>query len=411
MRLLINLCANDGIVSHYAGVGTMTSRYIEVITQMLKEKGFDYNLNLFTTIYNKESFGFNEFLLNKHTNLTKTQIFQVDNGTQGDNSFGSYENWKLLSQNTANLINNLKIASFDKVLTIANDIPYCDIARNLHLQINHTLIYIPHSTNLIFPTQNDDIAMSKEQAFERQAFEIIKKLSNVYVGAISTFMKEHIMQNYKLDNNKIVDLHNGEIFDKKSERNYPSEAKKLFNEINQYKNIIFSFGRCEKAKNLESTMLLGKELNIKAVVLGRTYGFYDPFVEKYQSVATETNSKLVIDPPFSASQYILENYQKKMIFLVPSIDEPMGLVVNECRRLCKDNILLVVNNSGGLKEQVQDEKDGLVVNLSDIKRSAKKILQHFNASDMQKFNTNAQKNLRKNYDLYKNMKNFLEKFI
>ena len=42
MKLLINLCAHDGIVSHYAGVGTIVKRYIEVFDIILKEKNIDY---------------------------------------------------------------------------------------------------------------------------------------------------------------------------------------------------------------------------------------------------------------------------------------------------------------------------------------------------------------------------------
>ena len=38
MKLLINLCAHDGIISHYAGVGTIVRRYIEAILKMVNAK-------------------------------------------------------------------------------------------------------------------------------------------------------------------------------------------------------------------------------------------------------------------------------------------------------------------------------------------------------------------------------------
>ena len=38
MKLLVNLCAHDGIISHYAGVGTIVRRYVEVIRKILSEK-------------------------------------------------------------------------------------------------------------------------------------------------------------------------------------------------------------------------------------------------------------------------------------------------------------------------------------------------------------------------------------
>ena len=48
MRLLINLCAHDGIISHYAGVGTIVRRYIEAIKYLLDKNNINYHLNLFT---------------------------------------------------------------------------------------------------------------------------------------------------------------------------------------------------------------------------------------------------------------------------------------------------------------------------------------------------------------------------
>ena len=42
MKLLINLCGHDGIISHYAGVGTIVQRYIEVINYLLNNKNILY---------------------------------------------------------------------------------------------------------------------------------------------------------------------------------------------------------------------------------------------------------------------------------------------------------------------------------------------------------------------------------
>ena len=58
MKLLINLCAQDGIVSHNSGVGTMVKRYIYVFTKLLKGKNIDYKINLFTPEYNEGGFGY-----------------------------------------------------------------------------------------------------------------------------------------------------------------------------------------------------------------------------------------------------------------------------------------------------------------------------------------------------------------
>ena len=75
MKLLINLCAHDGIVSHYAGVGTIVKRYIEVFDIILKEKNIDYEFNLFTPEYNHDSFGYSEHTKLNHSKMENFSSF------------------------------------------------------------------------------------------------------------------------------------------------------------------------------------------------------------------------------------------------------------------------------------------------------------------------------------------------
>lgn len=411
MKLLINLCANDGIVSHYAGVGTMTMRYIDVLCDVLEKQKHQFLINLFTTIYHQDSFGFNEMIKNKNLKRKNVKVFEIDNKTNGQNSFGTVENWEELSKNTAEIINSAKKNLFDKIITIANDIPYCNLARFLELEKNHSYIYIPHSTNYIFPTKDDNFAMRNEQKYEKDALNFLNNKSQCYFGVISNFMKNHLVEQFGVKKNKLLDIFNGENFNEKVIQKFDNQTKKLFATINKHKNIVMCFGRSEEEKNLDKVMMLKNYLNIPTVVITRTYGFNIPILEKYKIISENTGSNLFIDPPFDLAKCVLKNFKRKMIVIVPSINEPMGLIVNEVRKLNKNNILVVVNNSGGLKEQVDDEKDGIVVDLNDLEQSAEKIKKHFNMSKMITLNCNAQKTLRNKYDIQKNMESFLENFI
>lgn len=89
MKLLINFCAHDGIISHYAGVGTIVKRYIEVISYLLNTKNINYHMNLFTLEFNKNSMGYNEKIWNKHNELSNTTIYICSNNTNGETSFGN----------------------------------------------------------------------------------------------------------------------------------------------------------------------------------------------------------------------------------------------------------------------------------------------------------------------------------
>lgn len=124
MKLLINLCAHDGIISHYAGVGTIVRRYIEVIRKLLSEKKIDYHLNLFTLEFNEKSMGYSKELFRYHESLDNTSLYILSNGTNGETSFGNIDNWILASRNVAKKINDIDFSSYDYVINLCNDTPF-----------------------------------------------------------------------------------------------------------------------------------------------------------------------------------------------------------------------------------------------------------------------------------------------
>ena len=60
-----------------------------------------------------------------HQNMKNTKIYQIDNGSNKEINFGTIDNWKLLSENTAKIINEIDKTKYDKILTICNDTPFC----------------------------------------------------------------------------------------------------------------------------------------------------------------------------------------------------------------------------------------------------------------------------------------------
>ena len=71
-----------------------------------------------------------------------------------------------------------------------------------------------------------------------------------------------------------------------------------------------SLGRAERYKNLDKTMLLGKELGIKPIVITQQYFENQPIVKEYKELAKNTDTLLFIDEPFSLPQYIVKHYKK-----------------------------------------------------------------------------------------------------
>lgn len=415
MKLLVNLCSYDGISTHYSGVGTIVTRYIEAITKYCKNNKIDYKLNLFTAESYDYTLGYNKDLEDNHKNLPNTELFKLSNGSNGETSFGTIDNWRLLSKNTAKIINSLDIDNYDKVITLIHDTPYCDLVQKIKNNKKHIVVWIPHSTVKIHgdssDLKNSGYDLDNRYIYEQKVVDYINKTENTYLGASGMYIGNHMIQEYNLIPNKMIYIINGELAGLKEKTKESEECIELFKELEKYESIILSFGRAEKYKNLESTMLLGKKMHIKPVVIAQGYYKGQPIIEDYKKLADKTSTKLFVDVDFTFPHYILEHFNKPIIAVIPSKKEIMGLVINVIRKKNKDNILIVANDIDGLKEQINDGVDGVIVDLDDIHGSSKKIKKYFNEETMKQMNKESQKILKTKYNFYKNFNNFIDELL
>ena len=68
---------------------------------------------------------------------------------------------------------------------------------------------------------------------------------------------------------------------------------------------------------------------------------------------------------------------------------------------------MVANNIDGLKEQIDDKKNVLLINVDDIDNSIFKIKKYFNLRKMRDFNNNSWNKLVNNYNLENNFNSFI----
>lgn len=406
MKLLINICAHDGIVSHYTGVGTIVKRYIEAFSNVLKKTNIEYFMNLFTPEYWKTSFGYSETTEKTHNTMEKTKIFMISNATDGKVNYGTIKEWKELSHNTAHSINSLIVeGDYDFIITIANDTPYAGLLELLNDNENHKKVWIPHSTVKIHRVDSavdgSESMFAERLKWEEDAIKFINKNANSFLGSTGNYIHKHLVSEYNLNPQKALFIINGEIMSRETAYEETDEMASLFKEIKDYDSMIFSFARAEEYKNLEATMHLGKKLGIKPVVIAQSYFPGQPIIKQYEATARNTGTKLFIDVPFHFPQYILKHYEKPLVMLIPSKKEIVGLIVNETRKLNKDNILVVANDIGGLHEQIADGKDGVLVDLEDIAESADKISKYLNSDLIREMNILSQIRLKEMYDFEK----------
>lgn len=406
MKLLINICAHDGIVSHYTGVGTIVKRYIEAFSNVLAKTKIEYTMNLFTPEYLKTSFGYSETTEKVHTAMEKTKILMISNGTDGKVNYGTAREWKELSQNTAQLINSLiDETDYDFIITIANDTPYAGLIELLNDNENHKKVWIPHSTVKIHRVdsaiEGSEKMFGERLKWEEDAIGFINKNTNSFLGSTGNYIHEHLVSEYSLNPQKAIFVINGEIMSRETVYEETEEMALLFNEIKDYDSMLFSFARAEEYKNLEATMHLGKKLGIKPVVIAQSYFPGQPIIKQYETTARNTGTKLFVDVPFHFPQYILKHYDKPLVMLIPSKKEIVGLIVNETRKLNKANVLVVANDIGGLHEQIADGRDGVLVDLEDISGAADKISKYLDKDKIRDMNTLSQARLKEMYDFEK----------
>ncbi len=154
-------------------------------------------------------------------------------------------------------------------------------------------------------------------------------------------------------------------------------------------------------------MKLGAEIGAKGVVIAQSYSNKHPILKQYRECSKKCNSLLFIDPPFNFPEYILHHFKGKIVLLVPSEREIMGLIINEVRKLNKNNILIVAIDIESFSEQITDAEDGVIVDLKDIKQSAEKVKKFLNHKNIKRMNRNSQERLKRDYDMRKILGEFL----
>ena len=390
----------------------MVHRYIKTIVSFIKNSNDIIELNLITPQYNELSFGYSKEYSYYSNSILNAKVIQISNGSNGEQNFGEFDNWQTLCTNTATFINNINNDRYDKIINIYNDVPFTDLANKLNFSNKNINIWIPHSTVKIHSydayTSENSMKYYARLGLEINSISFINTHINCYVACISEYMKEHLITEYGLHKQKIKMLINGEILDDCTLTQPVSnkDIDNLLKSLNENKILILSYGRAEKYKGLETSMYIGSKLNLPTIIIAQSYYKTQPILDEYKKIASECNSKLIIDPPFNLASIILNEYKGTLIVLLPSKRESMGLIINEIRKLNKNNILVVANDIDGFREQIKNGIDGVIVNFDNIESACDEIRKNLDENKIKLINKKAQKTLVKKYNFIRNFNKF-----
>ncbi len=226
----------------------------------------------------------------------------------------------------------------------------------------------------------------------------------VKVIAVSNFVKNHIIENYKIDKNKIQVIYRGvnhkeftkekvseELLRKFREKyNVPADAPVLLlpSRMTRWKGHLVLIDALEKIKHLNFYCIIAGDL-------AKHPGFVSAIHEKIQEYKIQNRVQLFGNEPNMIGLYGIAD-----IVLSTSIEpEAFGRTIIEAQSMEK---LVIATNIGGACETIQDGVTGFHVKARDIDDLAKKIeycLAIIGSDQEKKITSSARKAVATNFSL------------
>lgn len=234
----------------------------------------------------------------------------------------------------------------------------------------------------------------------------------VKVIAVSNFVKNHIIENYKVDKNKIQVIYRGvnhneftkgkvsdELLKKFREKyNVPADAPVLLlpSRMTRWKGHLVLVDALEKIKHLNFYCIIAGDL-------AKHPNFVNDIQEKIQEYKIQNRVQLFGNEPNMIGLYGIAD-----IVLSTSIEpEAFGRTIIEAQAMEK---LVIATNIGGACETIQDGETGFHVKAGDVDELAKKIehcLAIIGSDQEKKITTNARKAVVTNFSLDQMLKSTL----
>ena len=165
----------------------------------------------------------------------------------------------------------------------------------------------------------------------------------------------------KYPSKRIIHLHNG-VDPDKFNRPVNVDIRREFG-IPESRKILLCVSRIDAQKNQKLLLRLTSALtedgeNVHALLIGPTHATY--YAEELQQLAKKLSicDRLTIIPGLGADdERLIAAYQAAEVFVLPSLDEPFGIVVLEA---WSAGIPVLASAVGGLKQLVRDGVNGLL---------------------------------------------------
>jgi glycosyltransferase involved in cell wall biosynthesis len=311
----------------------------------------------------------------------------------------------------------LNVASKNPFMIWRNACKIANIIRNKNVNIVHARSRAPAwSCYMAAKKTNIKLITTFHGIYNFKNF--IKKFYNsvmtegVRVIAVSNFVKKHIVDNYKVDSNKITVIHRGvnhEEFSKeqnsesklasfREKYNVPADTPVLLlpARMTYWKGHTVLIDAIEKIKHLNFYCIMAGDLAKHPAYISR-------IKDKIHNYKIQNRIQLFGNEPDMIGLYGISD-----IVLSTSIEpEAFGRTIIEAQSMEK---LVIATNIGGACETIQDGANGFHVKPNDSVALAQKIehcLSLLGSKEAENMTNNARKTASDNFSLDKMLKNIL----
>jgi len=298
----------------------------------------------------------------------------------GVGDLGELENWKAASASGAAVALNWA-RRHQRAVIYAHDSLFALAPVYASLQApaygaDITAIYVVHATALIheMPLPNPQRLM-----VESAAVHWAKVTPLVKLGCISRFMARHLKEDYGAHEEHLVPAGNGinplDPFFRL--RNRDEIAAKLGEYgIPLDRPLLFSWGRAVEYKRFDVVLQAAARLEGRVHPVVMVTPRYERLVELRNELGIEASLVFAFDPELVAC---LLQWENTVAAASLALNEPFGLTPAETRvHARRQGALMVVSDTGGLVEQVEDGVDGFVTRQDDpddVARTVARILE------------------------------------
>ncbi|MGE4799720.1 glycosyltransferase family 4 protein [Yersinia hibernica] len=280
----------------------------------------------------------------------------------GDAFLGDLQNWKISSAAAAAKIIDIS-ENYDITLAFCHELPFSftPLIASLHAaveEVNLKIIYVSHGTafNHEMPLPNPERLMAESLPIQWAKID-----SNIKLGTISDFLADHLVSEYGADPQTFIPVPAGINI---SDPWYRIRSEQeICNTLSAYgisldSPLAVTLGRGVYYKRydllLKAASYLGDDIHTVIVS--------DPVLPELSALASQLDVNTSIINSFDRElMACLIQWRNTRACILSAENEPNGLIPMESRWLArKQGALLIVADSGGLREQVEEGVDGFV---------------------------------------------------